>query len=57
MNNVNNVNRNNVNNVNRGNGNSWQHNPQHRGGAPYSNRTTANRYGGTAAGECAPEPG
>src|SRR3954464_3742924 len=27
-------------------GNSWQHNPQHRGGAPYSNRDTATKYGG-----------
>jgi Protein of unknown function (DUF3300) len=50
-----NVNRNQ--NVNRttnrtANGNSnWQHNPQHRGGAPYSDRTTANRYGGTAGGD------
>ena len=25
----------------------WQHNPQHRGGAPYANRDTANRFGGT----------
>src|SRR5262245_27478540 len=32
-------------------GNKWQHNPQHRGGAPYSNRATANRYGGTARGD------
>ncbi len=30
---------------------NWQHNPQHRGGAPYSDRTTANRYGGAARGE------
>jgi len=30
---------------------SWQHNPQHRGGAPYSNRTTADRFGGTARGD------
>ena len=29
----------------------WQHNPQHRGGAPYSDRSTANRYGGTARGD------
>ena len=34
-----------------GNGNSWQHNPQHRGAAPYSNRATANQYGGTARGD------
>jgi hypothetical protein len=51
------VNRNNtfVNNSNRSfqgaNRNTWQHNPQHRGGAPYSDRATANRYGGTARGE------
>ena len=45
-----NVNGGNRNNVNRGNSN-WQHNPQHRGGAPYANRDTANKYGGTARGE------
>ena len=57
---VNNSNRQNINNVNRGNrastqparGNSsWQHNPQHRGGAPYSDRATAGKYGGTARGD------
>jgi hypothetical protein len=37
-------------NVN-GNRNTWQHNSQHRGGAPYRDRATANRYGGTARGE------
>ena len=26
------------------NGGKWQHNPQHRGGAPYPNRNVANRY-------------
>jgi hypothetical protein len=35
---------------NRG-GNKWQHNPQHRGGAPYGDRGTANRFGGTARGD------
>ena len=35
---------------NRGNSN-WQHNPQHRGGAPYGDRNTANKYGGTARGD------
>lgn len=30
---------------------TWQHNSQHRGGAPYSDRATANKYGGTARGE------
>jgi hypothetical protein len=36
---------------NRGGGNKWQHNPQHRGGAPYGDRNTANRFGGTARGD------
>ena len=57
---VNNSNRQNINNGNRGNrpsnqparGNSnWQHNPQHRGGAPYSDRATANKFGGTTRGD------
>ena len=39
--------------VNRGNGNSWQHNPQHRGGAPYSNNQVASRYNGTTRGSSA----
>lgn len=56
----NNFNRNtNINNIsgnrnvsgNRGGGNTWQHNPQHRGGAPYSNKATANKYGGSARGD------
>jgi hypothetical protein len=48
-------------NINRGNrasnlpagggGNRWQHSPQHRGGAPYGNRDTANRFGGTTRGD------
>jgi hypothetical protein len=55
----NNFNRNtNVNGGNRvstqpvrgGGGGSWQHNPQHRGGTPYSDRSTANKYGGTTRG-------
>lgn len=29
----------------------WQHKPQHRGGAPYRDRATADRFGGTARGE------
>src|SRR6266704_2662216 len=50
----NNYNYNKNNNFNRnvtrqGQGN-WQHNPQHRGNAPYANRQTANKYGGTAGG-------
>jgi hypothetical protein len=44
-----NINRNT--NVNRGGNTTWNHNPQHRGGAPYSNQATANRYGGTARGQ------
>jgi hypothetical protein len=35
---------------NRG-GNSWQHNPEHRGGAPYRDRATADRFGGTTRGD------
>jgi len=45
--NVSGGNRNNINSGNRNSGNSsWQHNPQHRGGTPYSNKATANQYGG-----------
>jgi hypothetical protein len=46
INNKNNFNRNDINNINRGNrasqlpanGGRWQHNPQHRGNAPYDRR-------------------
>jgi hypothetical protein len=50
---VNNSNRNVNRNTNRSNrsGNTWQHNPQHRGGAPYGNRSTADRFGGTTRGD------
>src|SRR5436190_6897809 len=49
VNNKNNFNRNNVNNVNRGQqSGKWQHNGQHRGGAPYGDRSTASKYGGRA---------
>ncbi len=34
-----------------GNANQWQHNPDHRGGTPYSDRQTANKYGGTSRGD------
>jgi hypothetical protein len=34
-----------------GAGNRWQHNPQHRGGAPYRDRATADRFGGTTRGD------
>ena len=30
---------------------NWQHNPEHRGGAPYSDRATADRFGGTSRGD------
>ena len=29
---------------------NWQHNPQHRGGAPYGDRATASKYGGDTRG-------
>jgi hypothetical protein len=32
-------------------GDRWQHNPQHRGGAPYRDRATADRFGGTTRGD------
>jgi Protein of unknown function (DUF3300) len=62
-NNINGGDRNNINGGNRNNGNNrpsqrpaggnsnWQHNPSHRGGAPYSNRATATKYGGSARGD------
>jgi hypothetical protein len=53
VNNVNNFNRNTNRNTNvnrNGNGN-WQHNAEHRGGAPYSDRATATKYGGSARGD------
>ena len=56
---VNNSNRQNISNSgnkagNRtGGSNSWQHNGQHRGGTPYSNKSTANKYGGNARGDSA----
>ena len=44
-------NRNVQNNVRAGSGSSnWQHNPQHRGGAPYGDRATATKYGGGTRG-------
>src|SRR5215472_17324716 len=51
INNNNNFNKNNNfnRNVNRGQGQgNWQHNPQHRGNAPYGDRGTANKFGGNA---------
>jgi hypothetical protein len=34
-----------------GTGNKWQHNPEHRGGTPYRDRATADRFGGSARGD------
>ena len=53
INHHNNFNKNNINNINTGNrnqagGGKWQHNPTHRGGAPYGDRNTAGKYGGRA---------
>jgi hypothetical protein len=55
--NINGGNRNNISSGNRpsqqpgrGGSGNWQHNPQHRGGTPYSNKATANQYGGTTRG-------
>jgi hypothetical protein len=54
-NNFNRINHNNIQNIDGGNrvnaGGKWQHDPQHRGGAPYADRTTADKYGGTARGD------
>src|SRR5205085_2670183 len=49
INNKNNFNQNNINNINRGQqSGKWQHNGEHRGGAPYGDRNTADKYGGRA---------
>jgi hypothetical protein len=48
-----NINRNTNVSGSRGGGNSWQHNSQHRGAAPYADKATASRYGGTARGDSA----
>jgi hypothetical protein len=55
-NNFNRVNHNNRGNAggNRGQGaggGNWKHNPQHRGGTPYGDRATANKFGGTSRGD------
>jgi hypothetical protein len=53
INNNNNFNRNSNVNSNRSGsgGNNWQHRPEHRGGAPYRDRSTADRFGGTVRGD------
>jgi len=48
-----NINRNTNVSANRGGGSSWQHNSQHRGAAPYADKATANKFGGTARGDAA----
>jgi len=51
-NNFNNIN--NINNINggrgQGGGGNWQHNPSHRGAAPYGDKGTASKYGGATKG-------
>jgi uncharacterized protein DUF3300 len=37
--------------VRGGGSDRWQHNPEHRGGAPYRDRATADRFGGTTRGD------
>ncbi len=39
------------NNVNRTGNSTWQHNAQNRGGVPYKDRATANKYGGGTRGD------
>ncbi len=49
INNNNNFNR--INHYSGGRGGNWNHNPQHRGGAPYADQRTADRYGGSTRGQ------
>ena len=51
-NNFNRINTGNINTGNIGSGNrsNWNHNPSHRGGAPYASTNTANKFGGGTAG-------
>jgi len=49
------INSNHFNRVNVANGNNWMHNPAHRGGVPYTNRTVADRYQG-GRGNVNPRP-
>jgi hypothetical protein len=44
-------NRSNIGGGNRGGNANWKHNPQHRGGTPYRDRATADRFGGTTRGD------
>jgi hypothetical protein len=53
---VNNSNR--ANNINSSGNSNWQHNSSHRGGAPYGDRATQNKYGGSGGrgGSAQPRP-
>jgi hypothetical protein len=54
INNNNNFNQINHNRGGAGSGNgNWQHNPEHRGGTPYGDKATANKYGGGSRGQSA----
>jgi len=48
--NVNN-NYNRINHYSGGRGGNWEHRPEHRGGAPYADQRTADRYGGSNRGQ------
>src|SRR5262245_30525014 len=48
---VNNSNR--TNNINRSGNSNWSHDGNRRGGVPYQDRSTANKYGGGARGDSA----
>jgi hypothetical protein len=50
INNSNNFNQINHNRGGQGGSGNWNHNPQHRGGAPYASQNTANKYGGATRG-------
>jgi hypothetical protein len=43
--------RNNQNGINRSGNSNWNHNAKQRGGAPYKDRATAQKYGGGARGD------
>jgi hypothetical protein len=49
--NINRGDRTNIGGGGRGQGGKWQHNPKHRGGAPYRDQRTADRFGGSARGD------
>ena len=53
INNNNNFNQINHNRVGGAGNNNWSHNGQHRGGAPYADARTANKYGGSTRGQSA----